>query len=129
MKEIIPLTFHSDLYIVPHAYVPDSDTLHIDVMPRSPAKWAETAYRFGSQNTKYDRSFRLFGIDGQPRVNFSGLVWVRYLSDFLDDSKVGMNIWSQQPSHYKAEEQLMKLYGLFQERDGLEPIEVFRKYS
>ena len=126
--EVSPLAYHSDLIIEPHAYLPDIDTLHIDVIPRSPAKWAKTAYEFGSQGMKYDRSFRIFGIDGQPRVDFSGMVWVRYVSDFLDGSKVAMNIWSEQPSHNYAERELMKYYGLWKARDGLEPMDVFRRF-
>jgi hypothetical protein len=103
------------------------DSFHLSVRPKSAPMWAETAYKF-SEEAKYDRSFNVHGIDGQPRVSYSGLVWARYISDFMDGSKVVLNVESQQPSHSKAEEQLMRLYGKFQERDGLEPMEVFRKF-
>ena len=129
MEEIYPLTQHNDLGILPVAYRPGEDTLYLEVMPRSGPKWAETAYGFAKQeNMKYDRDYEVYGIDGQPRVSYSGLVYVRLKAPFLDGSKVVLNIWSQQPSHEEAEAQLSRLYALLHERDGLEPLEVFRKF-
>ena len=77
---------------------------------------------------KYDRSWEPYGIDGQPRVSYSGNVWARYIGDFMDGSRVALHIWAQQPSHREAEEQLERLYGLFLARDALEPWQVFRKF-
>ena len=129
LDEISPLTYHSDILIAPHAYLPDSDTLHLDVMPRSPPKWAETAYKFGKdEKVSYDRSYKIYGIDGQPRVSCSGLVWVRYIAPFEDNCRVGLNIWSLHPSHEQAEAQLGSYYGLWKFRDGLDPFEVMAKF-
>jgi hypothetical protein len=98
-------------------------------MPRSPPKWAETAYKFGKEDkVSYDRSYKIYGIDGQPRVSYSGLVWVRYIAPFEDNSRVGFNIWSLHPSHEQAEAQLGSYYGLWKFRDGLDPFEVMTKF-
>lgn len=129
LDEISPLTYHSDFDVAPHAYLPDSDTLHINVIPKSPSRWAYIAHEFGCHDVKYDRSHRVFNVDGQPRVDYSGMVWVRYVGDFLDGSNVAMNIWSRQPSHYMAERELAKYYGIWKERHDMEPIDVFRKFS
>jgi hypothetical protein len=75
-----------------------------------------------------DRDAGLYGINGQPRGSYSGLAWTRYITPFLDGSKTGTNVWSQQPSHSDAEYQLGKFYGMLEYVDGLEPLEVFRKY-
>ena len=129
LDELAPLSYHSDILISPHAYIPESDTIYLNVVPKSPAKWAETAYSFCQDNDfKYDRSHRLYGIDGQPRVSSDGFVWVRYIWDFLDGSKVGMNIWSQQPSHSAAECELGNYYRLWQCEHGMEPVDVLRKF-
>lgn len=129
LDELAPLSYHSDINVGPHAYDPKTDTIYMNANVRLPGKWAKIAYEFGNHDgMKYDRGFRFYGIDGQPRVSSDGLVWVRYVGDFLDGSKVGMNVWSQQPSHFDAEVQLGKFYGLFSERNGLEPFEVFKKY-
>jgi hypothetical protein len=77
---------------------------------------------------RYDKNSGIYGTDGQPRVSFSGLTWVRYITDFVDGSKVTLHIWSDQKTHEAAEAQLSRFYGLFQEKDGLGPLEVFRKY-
>ena len=125
--EIFPLTMHDDLVVSPQAYDKGTDTFHLDVMPQSAPLWADTAYHF-AKGAKYDNDYNVHGIDGQPRVSYSGLVWVRYISDFLDGSRVAFHVWSKQPSHKHAEQQLSNLYGLFQGLDDLEPIEVFRKF-
>ena len=91
--------------------------------------WARTAYKFSKMgNMKYGRAEGPYPIDGQPRVSYSGLVWARYVGDFVDGSKVSFNVLSEQPSHEDAEEQLTELYGRFLELDGLQPAEVFRKF-
>ncbi len=129
MDEIRPITQHNDLDILPLGYSKDEDILYMDVIPRSDPKWAETAYRFAKQDgMKYDRDSGIYGIDGQPRVSYSGQVWARYIGQFLDGSRVAFHVWSQQPSHEDAEDQLGRFYGMFRERDGLEPIDVFRKF-
>jgi len=129
LSELKPLFQHSDILVTPSHYNQALDTLCLEVIPRSPISWAKTAYKFASQeDMKYDRDSQVYGIDGQPRVSYSGQVWARYVSSFVDSSKVAFHIWSQQPSHAEAEEQLAKLYGIFKERDGLEPMEVFRTY-
>jgi hypothetical protein len=129
MDEIYPITQHSDLGVLPLGYDAEGDILYMDVMPRSGPKWAETAYQFAKQGgMKYDRDSGVYGIDGQPRVSYSGQVWARYVGNFLDGSRVAFNVWSQQPSHREAEEQLGRLYGLFKSNDGLEPIDVLRKF-
>jgi hypothetical protein len=131
-KDLAPLFQHPDLYVYfSHMgfYDPDSDIAYVNVYPRCPVNWASTAYRFAKQpGMKYDRRMMPYGVDGQPRVSSDGRVWVRYMGDFEDGSRVGLHIWSWQSSHQEAEEQLARLYGLFMERDGLEPVEVFRKY-
>jgi hypothetical protein len=129
MHELEPLTQHPDLWFYPYAYNPIIDSLSIEVMPQVRVNWAETAYRFSKMgNMKYDQPSNAYRIDGQPRVSYSGLVWVRYICDFVDNSKLVFHILSEQPSHEEAEEQLGRFYGLFRERDGLEPIEVFKKF-
>jgi hypothetical protein len=98
-------------------------------MPRSPSKWAETAYKFGKdEKVSYDHSYKIYGIDGQPRVSYSCLVWVRYIAPFEDNSRVGLNIWSLHPSHEQAEAQLQSYYGLWQVRERLDPFEVMTKF-
>ncbi len=88
-------------------------------MPRVGPHWARVAYQFaGHEGSKYDRASHIYGIDGQPRVSYDGLVFVRYIGDFLDGSKVAFHIWNQQPSHEDAEEQLGNLYALFLEKEG-----------
>jgi hypothetical protein len=129
MKEVYPITQHNDIGVLPVGYSPEEDTLYLEVMPRSAPRWAETAYQFAKQEgMKYDRERSGYGIDGQPRVSYCGKAWVRFLTDFVGGSRVALHIWSQHPSHEEAEEQLVELYRLFKERDGLEPVEVFRKY-
>ena len=127
-NEIYPITQHNDFEILPTAYDAESDIFYIQVIPISAPEWARVAYEFSKGGMKYDRESNVFGIDGQPRVSYSGRVWVRYIGDFEDGSRMAFHIWSQQPSHSDAEEQLSRFYGLWQERDGLEPIEVFRKF-
>lgn len=129
LKELSPLTQHSGLYISPHTYESRDDILHLEISPRSSQEWARTAYRFAKHDgMTYDRDSTVYGIDGQPRVSLSGLVWARYIGHFEDGSRVAFHISSLQPSHREAEEQLSELYGLFRERDGLEPVEVFERY-
>jgi hypothetical protein len=129
LDEIAPLTQNCNLGVYPHAYDPEVDTLYLDVTPRIQSKWFETAYQFAKhENMKYDRSYKIYGIDGQPRVSYSGLVWVRYLSPFEDGSNVGLNIWSQQPSHVDVEAQLGLYYSLWKERHDMEPIDVLQKF-
>ena len=128
MDEIRPIAQHNDLGILPLGYDAEGDILYVDAVPRSGPKWADTAYGFAKQDgMKYDRDSGVYGIDGQPRVSYSGQVWARYIGQFLDGSKVAFHVWSQQPTHEEAEEQLGGLYGLFKDRDGLEPSDVFRK--
>ena len=130
LVDLIPLSHHNDFKIAPDVYDEETDTIHFEVRPRSSPEWAKMAYKFAKQEgMKYDRNTRVYDIDGQPRVTFSGDVWVRYVGDFLDGSKVAFHIWSQQPSHRDAEEQLLELYGRFMEFDGLSPPEVFKKYT
>lgn len=129
IEELGPLKQHPDIEIYEPFYSYDRDILYVDVAPRSPPKWAKTAYKFAShEGMKYDRDSSVYGIDGQPRVSYSGLVWARCIEDFLDGSKVAFHIFSEQPLHREAEEQLAKLYSIFRERDNLEPMEVFRRY-
>ena len=90
MDEIRPMTQHNDLGILPLGYSKDEDILYMDVIPRSGPKWAETAYRFAKQDgMKYDRDTSIYPFDGQPRVSYSGGVWVRFIGDFMDGSKYG----------------------------------------
>lgn len=129
LGELFPITQHSDLVVFPTSYNKKTDTLYTQVQPASPPKWAYTAHEFANhEGMKYDRDSEAFRVDGQPRVGGPGLVWVRYVGPFVDGSRVGLHIWSQQPSHEEAEQQLSELYGRFMELDGLEPIEVFRKF-
>jgi len=129
LDELIPLTQHSDLTLYHYGYSPSRSTLYLEILPRSSSNWASTAYRFANQpNMKYDRDASVYGIDGQPRVSSDGNVWVRFKQPFLENSNVALQISSNQPSHHDAEMQLMKYYGLFQERQGLEPAEVFQKF-
>lgn len=59
---------------------------------------------------KYDLGTSIYGIDGQPRVSGSGGVWVRFIGDFIDGSKIIMNIKTQHSSYPDADEQLGSLY-------------------
>lgn len=127
--QVVPLSYHDDLYVIPHSYDYINDILNIDVMPKSAPKWAETAYQFAKHgNMKFDKRYQPYGVDGQPRVATNGVVWVRFITPFVERSQAALHIWSRQPNHAAAEIQLMKFYRLFQKRDGLEPIDVFRKY-
>ena len=129
LNELTPLTHHSDLMVYPRFYQHSTDTLYLEIYPLSAPRWAETCYQFAKHpRMKYDRDSSVYGIDGQPRVSYAGNVWARFLTDFEGGSKVALHIWAQQPSHADAEEQLGRLYGLFLNRDNLEPIEVFRKF-
>lgn len=93
------------------------------------ARWFEAAYDIGNHDgIKYDKDWTLYGIDGQSLCSYFGLVWARYIGDFLDNSKVGLNVMAQRPNHREAELQLAMLYGLLKDQDGLEPFEVFRKF-
>jgi hypothetical protein len=115
--------------VYPRFYHHSTDTLYLEIYPLSTPRWAETCYQFSKHpNMQYDRDSQVYGIDGQPRVSYSGNVWARFLSDFEDGSRVALHIWAQQPSHREAEEQLERLYGLFFLHDNLEPWEVFRKF-
>lgn len=128
LGNLAPLAQHSNIHVLPHSHNPISDTLNIEIIPRSSPKWAKTAFEFANhQNIKYDQDKSVYGIDGQPRVSYSGMVWVRYLTPFEENSKIALQIWSQQPSHSEAEEQLSEFYSLFQTRKGMEPIEVFKE--
>jgi hypothetical protein len=130
--ELSPFGQHGDVIITPdwrNIYNPKTDTFRMIVIPRCAVNWAETAYKFAKQpGMKYDREREPYGIDGQPRVSSSGGLWVRYIGNFEDGSRVTFHIWSRQPSHGEAEEQLSRLYAFFKERDGLEPMHVFKAY-
>jgi hypothetical protein len=129
LNELVPLTYHSDIFVYPRYFDHETETLYMEILPCSSPRWAQTAYSFAKQpGMKYDRSTEVYYIDGQPRVSYDGLVWARYIGDFEDGSKVAFHIWSQQPSHREAEEQLSEFYGRFLEFDGLEPLEVLRKF-
>jgi hypothetical protein len=128
LRELRPLQQHPDIFIYPNSYDADRDTMYFEVQPRTGTNWSETAYRFAQDCMKYDRGSHIFGIDGQPRVSYSGFVWARYIGDYEDGSKVAFHIFSEQPSHREAEEQLGRLYSLFMERNGLEPMDVFGRY-
>jgi hypothetical protein len=79
------LAQHPDLSVAPHVYELEEDTLHVEIHPKSAPSWAETAYEFGEHpNMRYDKNSGIYGTDGQPRVSFSGLTWVRYITDFVD---------------------------------------------
>ena len=124
-----PLSQHNDFHASPFSYDPQDDVLYLDIIPRPRSRWADVAYGFSQhEGMKYDRDTSIYGIDGQPRVSYSGLVWVRFIGDFIYGSRVALNIVAPQPSHSDAEEQLGRLYGIWQERDGLEPMEAFRKF-
>jgi hypothetical protein len=129
LNELVPLSYHSDIFVYPRYFDHETDTLYMEILPCSGPRWAQTCYQFATQEgMKYDRSGAVYGIDGQPRVSYDGLVWVRYIGDYEDGSKVAFHIWSQQPSHRAAEKQLEHLYALFLELDGLKPLEVFRRF-
>ena len=129
LKYLDPLFQHSNIFITPTVYIPKTNTLHLDITPRSSPEWAKIAYQFAHHDgMRYDKGTDVHGIDGQPRVSYSGCAWVRFINDFEDGSKVVLNIWSQQPSHRDAENQLKEYYGRFLVHDNLEPMEVFRKY-
>jgi hypothetical protein len=124
----VPLAENEDYLVTLNSYIPDSDTLYIDVMPYAPSEWADIAYDFSKKpGMKYDRSHESFGMDGQPRVSYSGIVWVRFVSPFEDGTTLGQNIWADMWTHAQAEDQLSRYYGKFME-DGLEPMEVFKKF-
>lgn len=111
----------------PAGYDPEIETIYIEVIPRCPVNWARTAHHYAKHDGMvYDRDWGPYGIDGQPRVSSGGLVWVRYRSDF-GGWNATLHIWAQQPSHREAEEQLGRFYGMFEERDGIDPIDVFRR--
>ena len=130
--DLYPISGHSEFVIKPHDYDAEIDTIHMLVMPKSACNWAKTAFKFGRQEgMKYDRSNKVHHHDGQPRVmitekNFWNVA--RFIGDFEDRSKVALEIFSQQPVHYDAERQLGKYYAFWKVVDGLEPIEVFRKF-
>lgn len=129
MKDVYPLSQHNDFFVYPLGYNSEIDALYLEVEPRQPSQWADVAYKFSQQEgMKYDRDTAVYHIDGQPRVSYSGTVWVRYVGDFEDGSRVALCIRSCQPSHSEAEEQLGRFYGIFKEKEALEPIDVFRKY-
>lgn len=129
MDEIRPLTQHNDFRVYPFAYKEKNDTLFLDVVPVSGPEWAKVAHRIARQGgMRYNRDTSVYHIDGQPRCSYGGQVWAGYVGDFLDGSRVALRVWSQQPSHRDAEDQLSSLYARFVELDGLEPIEVFQKY-
>lgn len=127
LKSLYPLTQHSDLYVYPAGYDPESETIYIELIPRVPVHWSKVAYQYGrDKSMTYDREWEPYGIDGQPRVSSDGLVWVRYVTDF-EGSRAKVHIWAQQPSHGEAEEQLVEFYRLFREHEGIEPIQVFQR--
>ena len=129
LDELKPVSEHEDYGASPSIYTPDTDIIYLDIMPYAPSEWADIAFEFAHKDgMKYDRDSSAYGIDGQPRVSFSGLVWVRFLGDFKDGANVGYNIWSDLWTPEQAENQLARYYRLFQERDGLNPVEVFREY-
>jgi hypothetical protein len=129
LEDLRPLAQHNDISVYPTTYDIKNDAIHLEVIPKSSLEWAKTVYKFTIQpNLKYDRGSHIYGIDGQPRCSYSGMTFVRFISPFLDGSKVGLHIWSQQPSHEDAEDQLSELYRRFLSDDSLEPIEVFKKY-
>lgn len=39
-------------------------------------------------------------------VSYSGCAWVRFINDFVDGSRLVLNVLSQLPSHRDAEKQL-----------------------
>ena len=132
LEELYPLAYHSDIYIGPYLFDCRRDKVCMHVKPRMASAWAETAYKFGKQEgMKYDKSNETYSHDGQPRVmttkdNFYDVI--RFIGDFEDNSKVSFEIFSEQPSHYEAERQLAKFYCLWKFVDGMEPIDVFRKF-
>jgi hypothetical protein len=129
MDELYPLTQNNDFHIFLVGYNLESDTLYLEIEPRVPHHWADVAYQFSQQEgMKYDRDTAIYPVDGQPRVSYSGLVWVRYKGDFEGGAKVALSIQSELPSHSDAEEQLARFYGLYKDRNGQEPIDVLRRY-
>ena len=107
-REIVPLSYHNDLYVMPHSYDYINDILNVDVMPFSAPKWSEIAYQFANHdNIKFDKRYQPYRVDGQPRVATNGVVWVRFITPFIDRSRVALNIWSKQPNHATAEIQLL----------------------
>ena len=128
LEELGPLADSEDYITYPHSYRPESDTLYLEVMPYAPSEWADIAYDFSErQGMKYDRDCSIFGIDGQPRVSYSGLVWVRFVSPLKNGATLGQHIWANLWTHDQAEDQLCKYYGKFK-KDGLEPMDVFKKF-
>jgi hypothetical protein len=129
LKYLDPLFQHSNIFIEPTAYNLRTNTLHLDINPRSSPEWAKIAYQFAHhEGMRYDKETEVYRIDGQPRVSYSGFAWVRFINDFEEGSKVVLNIWSQQPSHMDAENQLKEYYGRFLVHDNLNPVGVFKKY-
>ena len=129
IDELASLYQHSDLGITYINYDMIDDIIYFNARCLSPPLWAWTSYEFGNhEGMKYDSSNELYGIDGQPRIRNDGIIYVRYKTGFLDGSRVALNIWSHHPSRWEGERQIAKFYALFKVIDGLEPIEVFRKF-
>jgi len=133
LEGLTPLFQHSDFTYGFTGFDEEDGTISILMKVRSAPKWADAAYEYGHhENMKYDKPRKFFqGIDGQPRVfvtNDKFYNAIRYKAPFLYKSNVSLNIWAEQPTHYDAERQLGKYYALWKVADGLEPIDVFRKF-
>jgi hypothetical protein len=114
LEELRPMADSEDYMAYPHSYKPENDTLYLEIMPYAPSEWADIAYDFANKDgIKYDREYSICGIDGQPRVSYSGLVWVRFVSPFKDGATLGQNIWADLWTHDQAEDQLTRYSGSF----------------
>jgi hypothetical protein len=122
---------NSDLFVPHPDYTAKDDTYHMRIIPRQECNWGITAYKFGRQkDMKVHRAGRPFPVDGQPRVVIAdnGIFnYARYVAPYDKFSDVSFEVVSRQPSHYYAERELAKFYGIWKHVHGYEPIDVLRK--
>jgi len=95
-----------------------------------PLRWAQYAFLTVSSlmalGFTYTPFNRFFEIDGQPRVSYTGNVWLT-VGGIINDLEVILHIISDLGSHALAENELLRFYSLIKERLGMEPIDLFRK--
>jgi len=95
-----------------------------------PARWAQ--YACLTVGSLMDMGFtyapfnHFFGIDGQPRVSYTGNVWLT-MAGFVDGVEVILHVITDLGSHALAEYELLRFYSLVKERLCLEPLDLFRK--
>ncbi len=92
-------------------------------------RWPEFACMMveslSKEGFRYAPPNEFFGIDGQPRVDFSGRAWIT-LHGEIDGIELILHIWSFCGGHRLAEYALARFYGLVQETMKLDPLSLFR---